>query len=168
MGVTIHFEGQLKSEGDYKQIIEKGIAFAKKVNSEVIELDSEFKKLGRVKDELDWDYEGQVKGIQIQPHENSDPLLLEFDKNLYLQEYCKTQFAGIATHISIIEFLKEIESHFNCLEVIDEGEFWETSNIELLEEHFDNCFNAIENAKEENPNLDGPYRIGDRIIDLMD
>lgn len=168
MGVTIHFEGQAKSESDYRQILEKGISFAKRVNSEIIELDSEFKILQRVKDELDWNYEGQVKGIQIQPHENTDPIVLEFDKDLYIQEYCKTQFEGIATHIEIIGFLKDIEPHFESLEVIDEGEFWETNNVELLEEHFENCFTAIDNAKEENPNLNGPYRIGDRIIDLMD
>ncbi|MBK6840046.1 MAG: hypothetical protein IPG90_18650 [Bacteroidetes bacterium] len=56
------------------------------------------KKLGRVKNEMGWDYEGPTKGVKIQPDQNSDPLWIEFDKDNYIQEYCKTQFAGIDVH----------------------------------------------------------------------
>ncbi|WP_428661774.1 hypothetical protein [Runella sp.] len=127
------------------------------------------KKLDRVKDEQDWDYEGPTKGIKIQPDENSDPLWLEFDKNNYIQEYCKTQFAGIDTHLQIISLLKEIQPHFVYLQVTDEGEYWDTQDKALLQECLDNYFDAAEKAKAENSKLNGPYRLQDgRIIDLME
>jgi hypothetical protein len=168
MGITVHFEGRLRSVNDYKKVVEKGVEFARRVNSGVIDLNSEHKKLERVIGEKELNYEGPVIGIQIQPHESSEPLILEFDKNFYIQEYCKTQFAGVAAHLELLAFLKEIEPHFDNLVVIDEGEFWETNDFDILEDHFERFFEAFENAKEENPKLSGPYRINGRIIDLME
>jgi hypothetical protein len=168
MGVTIHFEGRLKSQKDFDEVIEKARDFAKKRSSDIIQLDNDKKLLKRVKEEKDWDYEGEVKGIQFQPHENSDPLILEFDKDLYIQEFCKTQFSDISTHIEIIEFLRDIESNFDNLSVIDEGEYWDTDDVKLLEQKFEDFFVAFENAIKENPKLKGPFRMGDgRIVDLM-
>ena len=168
MGVTIHFEGRLKTVSDLDKVIDLGLEFAKRKSSEVIKLDSAEKLLKRVKDDKDWDYQGEVRGIQFQPHENSDPLLLEFDKDLYIQEYCKTQFAGVATHIEVVQFLREIEPHFDNLVIVDEGEFWDTDDIKVLEQKFDDFFNAFDKAVEENPKLKGPFRVQGRIIDLME
>jgi hypothetical protein len=134
MGVTIHFEGRLKTVTDLDKVVHLGLEFAKRKSSEVIKLDSNDKLLKRVKYDKDWDYRGEVKGIQFQPHESSDPLVLEFDRDLYIQEYCKTQFAGISTHIEIVPFLREIESYFDNLIIVDEGEFWETNDIKVLEQ----------------------------------
>jgi hypothetical protein len=168
MGVTIHFEGRLKSKRDFDDVIAKAIGFAKRRSSEVVVLDNPNKILKRVKDEKEWDYEGPVCGIQIQPHENSDPLFLEFDEDLYIQEFCKTQFSGISNHIDIAEFLRDIQPHFYNLSVTDEGEFWETSDIKVLERKFEDFFVAFDNAMEENPKLRGPLRMDDgRIVDLM-
>ncbi|HWA35136.1 MAG TPA: hypothetical protein VG737_13440 [Cyclobacteriaceae bacterium] len=167
MGVTIHFEGRLKSEEDYQAVIDKGMALAKKLNSQVIQLDCASKDLHRVLGEKVFEYHGPVRGIQIQPHEFSDPLVLEFDSENFIQEFCKTQFAGIEVHIEIITFLKSILPHFEGFKVTDEGKLWETNDIENLETKFENFFAAIERAKLENPKLAGPCRLGDRIIDLM-
>jgi hypothetical protein len=168
MGVTIHFEGRLKTSADFDKVITLGQEFAKRKSADIIKLDSKKKLLQRVKDEKDWDYEGEVRGIQFQPHENSDPIVLEFDTDLYIQEYCKTQFADISTHIEVIQFLRDIEPHFDNLTVVDEGEFWETSDIKVLEQKFENFFYAFEKAIEENPKLKGPFKIKGRIIDLME
>lgn len=168
MGVTIHFEGKLKTERDFQDVIEKGQEFARRQSSEIISLDNEKKLLRRVKDQKEWDYEGPVRGIQIQPHETSEPLFLEFDTDLYIQEYCKTQFAGITTHIEIIQFLREIEPHFEKLTVFDEGDFWDTNDIQVLEQKFEDFFVAFDQARQENPKLKGPFMVGDRIIDLME
>ncbi len=127
------------------------------------------KKLERVKNENDWDYEGPTKGIKIQPDVDCEPLNLEFDKDNYIQEYCKTQFCDNRVHIKIIEFFKHIEPFFKAFSVIDEGEYWETESIELLEEHIDNCFKAMKEAKEEDNNIQGPFLTSSgRIIDLME
>lgn len=127
------------------------------------------KTLERVKDEKDWDYVGPVTGIRIQPHVNCDPLLLEFDDNYYIQEYCKTQFSPLETHVKIVDFLHVIQPLFEHLIIFDEGEYWETRNIVLLQQHIDNCFIAMDEAKAGNKNLSGPCRLDDgRIVDLME
>ena len=169
MGVTIHFEGQLKSDNDFDSVMTKAKTFAQTNDMPYSNFTEPLKKLGRVKDEQDWDYEGPTKGIKILPDENSDPLWLEFDKNNYIQEYCKTQFAGIDVHLQIISFLKEIQPHFIELHVTDEGEYWDTEDKSLLQESLDNYFAAAEKAKTENPKLSGPFRLKDgRLIDLME
>jgi hypothetical protein len=169
MGVTIHFEGRLKKTEDYDQVIRIGREFARAAGSDIIQLDAKRKKLSRVRDEKDWDYEGPVKGIQFLPNPNSDPFVLEFDQDFYIQEYCKTQFAGISTHIDVINFLKEVTPYFEKLIVVDEGEFWESSDVTLLEQKFDDFFRAAEDAVKENRKLSGPFRLANgRIVDLME
>jgi len=168
MGVTIHFEGQLKTPKDFDKVVKISKNFAESNNMDYLIFEESEKILERVRDEKDWDYHGLTKGIKIQPHVDSDPLWIEFDKDYYIQEYCKTQFVDINVHIKIIELLRLIEPYFIDLIVNDEGEYWDTLDSKHLQELFDDCFNAIEQAKKENSKLSGPYRItGDRIVDLM-
>lgn len=168
MGVTIHFDGKLKSENNYEAVIQYAKEFAEKNEMEYSYFEEADKLLLRVKDEEEWDYQGLTKGIRIQPHENSDPFNLEFDKDNYIQEYCKTQFASVEIHIMLIDFLESIKSNFEQLNVYDEGEYWETHNVEILENHIKTCFHQIEMAKQNDETLDGPFRIADgRIADLM-
>jgi len=168
MGVTIHFEGKLKQTNSTKKVIDIVKKFAEQNNMAYSEFSEENVLLKRVKDEEDWDYYSSTTGIEIQPHENTDPLRFEFDENGYIQDYCKTQFADIEIHVKIIKLLKQIEPFFDNLIVIDEGEYWDTNDIELLDKLIEDCFVAIENAKQENPKLRGPYRVNTRIIDLME
>ncbi len=169
MGVTIHYEGQLISEDEYKYVIAKAQQFAISNNMSFYLFEEQNEQLSRVKDEQDWDYEGPVKGVKIQPDDNSDPLWLEFDENYYVQDYCKTQFADIEIHIKLIEFFKDIEGHFHKLLIDDEGEFWDTNDKQTLQTHLANCFHAIEEVINENKDLSGPFRLKDgRIVDLME
>ncbi|HEX8315515.1 MAG TPA: hypothetical protein VF609_11005 [Flavisolibacter sp.] len=168
MGVTIHFEGQLLSAEAFDKAIETAKGFAENNGLEYFLFKEDNKLLQRVKNEQDWDYEGPTKGIHIQPDESSDPFILEFDKDYYLQEYCKTQFADISVHILIIDLLRQIVPFFKSFNVEDEGEYWETSDINLLQQHIDNCFKVIEEMKQEDATMDGPYRLENgRILDLM-
>lgn len=168
MGVTIHFSGRLLSREAYEEVVDIGRNFAKRASAEIVNLDSDRKTLNRVRNGQAWNYEGQVNGIQFLPNENCDPLVLEFDSDLCIQEFCKTQFAGISTHIEVIQFLREIAPYFDELIVVDEGEFWESSDINILEQKFEYFFRAAELAVKENPKLKGPYRLSNgRIVDLM-
>ena len=108
--------------------------------------------------------EGPTKGIQLQPDENSDPFILEFDKDYYLQEYCKTQFADISVHLLVIDLLRQIEPFFHCLTVIDEGEYWDTSDIAILQQLLDDCFQAMDEAKKEDVTLADPLKLENGII----
>jgi hypothetical protein len=168
MGVTIHFEGNLKSQDSFPKVIDiaKQFAIANDLTFTIFE--KENKLLERVKDEKDYDYQGSTKGIHIQVNTSCDPLNLEFDKDLYIQEYCKTQFADVSIHILIIDVLRQVEPYFDILKIDDEGEYLDTSDITILQAHFDNCFKAIEDAKRENSLLQGPFRLDNgRIVDLM-
>ena len=168
MGVTIHFEGKLKSDFEYKKLMQTAQEFATANQMEHNFFENKKKVLLRVKNNEDWDYSGATKGIRIQPSELTDPLILEFDKDNYLQEYCKTQFAEPETHIQIIEFLKTIQDCFDVLAVNDEGEYWQTADRQVLVNHINTCFHQIETLRQNDHALDGPFKTEDnRIVDLM-
>lgn len=169
MGVTIHFEGRLISDNAFQEVMAISKQFAESNDMEYSFIREDNKILYRVKDEKDWNYEGLTKGIKIQPSPDSDPLWLEFDKDNYVQDFCKTQFADIQVHLQIIELFRLLEGRFETFFVEDEGEYWETRNIELLQKHINACFAAIDEATSENKDLTGPFRLEDgRIVDLME
>ena len=168
MGVTIHFSGRLKKSEDLETVISLGREFAMRKHCEVTRLDSEKKLLIRFKDGEECDYEGPVRGIQFHPDENCEPFVLEFDNDLFIQERCKTQFAGISTHVEVIQLLRNIEPYFESLVVVDEGGFWETTDIAVLEQKFEVFFVAAEQMVKANPKLRGPIRlVNGRILDLI-
>lgn len=168
MGVTINYGGRLRSDNDYDTVIKKAVNFATKNEMEFEFIKEDNKQLLRTKDEEPWDYQGRVRGIKIQPDENTDPLWLEFDNNNYLQDYCKTQFTEIEVHIKIIELFRDLKVHFKELQIIDEGEYWDTNDSQLLQNKFNRCFEMMDDQMRQNENLKGPFRIaGGRIIDLM-
>jgi hypothetical protein len=94
MGVTVHFEGRLKSEHAFARLLQRvaEIAKAKTWLTEMFEKSDA--TLLRVRNEENWDYKGPTRGITLYIHEDCDPLRLEFDEDLYIQEFVKTQFAG--------------------------------------------------------------------------
>ncbi len=69
MGVTIHFEGQLRDESAYNQLIDAAESFAKArgwVTRSIAEANTILNRV-RSDDETEWDYEGSTKGIEIRP-----------------------------------------------------------------------------------------------------
>ena len=168
MGVTIHFEGQVRDEENYEKLLAEVVAFADNYGMEYSEIDDQIRTLSRVKDEKDWDYTGPVKGIKIILHENCDPLNLEFDKDLYIQEYVKTQFVGAEAHIILVELLRDFQKYFSSFQVEDEGEYWETNDKSVLEDHISTVDKLIDERLAEDPNLTGPVRSpSGRILDLV-
>jgi hypothetical protein len=168
MGVTIHFEGKLLNQSSFEKLMHSAKLFAESNELPYSFFQTEDKVLERIKGEKLLNYQGTTKGVLIQPDPNSDPLNLEFDNELYMQDFCKTQFSDVSVHILIVSFLHDIASYFDSFIVIDEGQYWDTSDIIILQNHFDACFNAIEEAKQNDDSLSGPYRLKDgRIVDLM-
>jgi len=110
-----------------------------------------------------------VKGIKIILDDNCDPLFLEFDENLYIQEFVKTQFVGAEAHIVLIDLLRSFEKFFVSFIVEDEAEYWDTSDKGLLEQHIAKVDSLIEEQLKSNPKLSGPVRSPyGRIIDLIE
>lgn len=168
MGVTIHFEGRLKDQASLEAVIALAKQFCDQHSWHSESLNSNYAKLSRVRDEQDWDYEGPVRGIAIEPHDNSEPFRLEFDKDLYIQEYTKTQFAPVEVHIALVELLRLIKPHFEHLEVCDEGEYFETGDTDTLMHHINRCSELLDEYLVQEDKYYGPIRLeSKRIIDVM-
>ena len=168
MGVTIHFEGRARSNEEIDSVISLARNYAISNNMPFQTVNLPNTVLSRTINEKDAPYEGPVKGIKIEPHYNCEQLILEFGNDLFMQDYCKTQFAPIEVHISIIKLLKSISPHFTTLNVFDEGEYWDNEDMDILQKEMDYCFTQMEKMKKEDTSLSGPYRAENgRIIDLM-
>jgi hypothetical protein len=125
-------------------------------------------KLGRGSEEQPWDYVGPTKGIVLYLHEDCEPLRLEFDRELYVNEWVKTQFAGVAIHIRLIQILREIEGFFQTFAVNDEGEYWESENKIALAEHSRRCSEVIAEFAAKNPHSKVKVREPNgRLTDLI-
>ncbi len=168
MGVTIHFEGQLIDEVAYGSLVDAARAFASAQGWQTESIQSQEVTLLRVRDEKEWDYCGPVKGIVLHPHEECDTVRLEFDRDLYIQEFTKTQFAGPQIHLKVLELLNVLSPFFSKLEIEDEGEYWETKDVELLTSHMNWSRDVIEAELRKNPSAQTKVRTPDgKIIDLM-
>jgi len=168
MGVTIHFEGQIRDQESYELLIAAAREFAKKNRWLSEPIDAENVVLKRVQNEKDLDYQGPVKGIVLYPHEDCDPFRLEFDRDLYIQEYIKTQFAGTAIHETVIRLFQIIKPYFKSFEVFDEGEFWETQDSTILEKHFQAFYRALDDELKKYPEAKVKVKLpSGRIVDLM-
>ena len=169
MGVTIHFEGSLPDEGSFTTVLSIARNHAKRYGWKVETIDAPDVLLQRVRGEHDWDYRGPVRGIALYPHEDCDPVRLEFDKDLFVQEFTKTQFAGIDVHRQINELLRALAPHFRDLRIEDEGELWDTGDVELLQTHFSNCERVLQEHLRENPSARAKIKLPDgRILDFVE
>jgi hypothetical protein len=168
MGVTIHFEGQLNDEAAYKDLIRVVSSIANAEDWPIEPIASAEVTLSRVRNEKDWEYTGPVKGIVIYSHEDCDPVRLEFDRDLYVQEFIKTQFAGVEMHIKVLKVLKAIEPFFRNLRVEDEGEWWETRDTANLAEQFARVQEVLDEELRKNPSTQMKVRTpSGRIMDFL-
>jgi hypothetical protein len=169
MGITIHFEGQLADDAAYKNLLETADRFASERGWPIEYFSVPSAKLSRVRNEQDWDYEGPTKGVQMRPHPSCEPLRLEFDQDLYIQEFCKTQFAPSETHEAIVELIDLLAPRFANLEVVDESDYFETRDRDRLNASRERFFEVFEQELAKNPRLRGPLRLpSGRIADLVE
>ena len=133
-----------------------------------------------------------IKGIIFTIHKGCDAVGFIFDENGFLrspisiQYYdesdkyqlivsIKTQFSSPDIHVVLIKLLKYIKTKYiSNLEVTDEGEYWETSDMERLKYLFDfldnkiNMFRDIlEGNKEIFSKSDSPELIAEKIEKLL-
>lgn len=132
MGITIFFSGQLKNEESFQQLMQTALAHAEEKEWPYHYVEEESDSIFYVKNDEVVEYNGPTRGMLIQPHKDAETLRLIFDNKLYLHSFIKTQFAPIQTHVEVIDFLRTIESRFENFKVMDEGEYYETDDLELL------------------------------------
>jgi hypothetical protein len=168
MGVTIHFEGRLKSPESLERLVQAARGAAADLGWPCQIIREECAQLPRVRDEQDWDYVGPTAGIELLPHKDSEPLRLEFDRELYVQEFIKTQFAGPDVHVEVVNLLRQLETHFAILSVDDEGEYWESNDRTILEGHIGACDQELARILRETPRARGPVRLpSGRLADFV-
>jgi hypothetical protein len=168
MGVTIHFEGTVRDEGAYEQVVHTARTFAEQNGWRWQTINASATTLRRVRNEGEYVYSGATRGIILYPHEDSEPLRLEFDRDLFVQDFIKTQFAPIGIHIKVVRLLKAIAPQFTSLIVDDEGEFWDGESVDQLARNLQACFRAIEKELLTDPNLRGAVHLpSGRIADIV-
>lgn len=142
MGITIHYQGKIRS-------IDK-----------IPELIAEMRDLAET---AGWEYsiinicqKSSLRGISLDVHPQCESFSLTFAEGGGLISYfnyqdipgrkgvkevkplfVKTQFAGVETHILIIRLLEYVKKKYiPDLEIDDEGEYWQRRDINLLREKF--------------------------------
>jgi len=168
VGVTIHFEGQLHGAEQYVALLQEVEAFAIARDWQFRPIDEAEMVLNRVINERSVDYIGPVMGIECLPHPKSDRLRFEFDRDLFMQQYCKTQFAGSEAHIEIIELLRKVAPLFLQFDVFDEGEYWELGDRSILQANLDSVDPLLAEALRKDPTARGPIRLDNgRVVDFV-
>lgn len=160
MGITIFAWGEIDRIEDIGRLIDdvKAVAGENSWSSRIIDDDFAAQPnavLTHREDDKTAVIEGSLglKGIIVNPGPGSEPLSLLFDRSGTLTDLmqqlfwiersrqgerftiCKTQFAGIDSHIRIIELLSRLkEKYITNLTVSDEGAYWETRDRRILAE----------------------------------
>lgn len=157
MGISIHFQGTLKNTTDIKSLVDELIEISDILKWKWHVLDEDWSKpstakLTEFKDRMEITGLLSLKGISISLHKDCEPLSLFFDSQGTLTlpmtvvlvnegtiekkdsySFVKTQFAPVDVHISIIRLLKYLKKRYiPNLQVVDEGEYWESEDKELL------------------------------------
>ena len=155
MGLSIHYNGKFNKNANLADLITevKEIAEVFKWNYELYHEEFPYDS----KDESS--YDGNIYGISFSPPEceaificflsnyrMSSHIHLKFHGNSELQTESdllymlatKTQYAGSAVHKIIIELFRYLNKrgYFSELNLIDEGEYWETGDDKILEHKF--------------------------------
>lgn len=168
MGITIHFEGKLLNEQAFDELMTEISAIAAINGWQANSIFLKKAQLNRVQNKKTTLYVGSTKGLEVLLHDNCEPFRLEFDENLFIQEFTKTQFAPEQVHMDISTLLHKITPYFESLQVIDEGEYFETENDEILHHNRSRCFELFEEHLAKDSTLRGPVKLpGGRIADLM-
>ena len=177
MGLSFHYNGRFRKEASLPGLINevKDIADVCKWKYRIFS--SEFPENFSNENE----HNGEIYGISITPPEcesvffcflsngrMSNPFLVKFygeqktarDKEFLYMVSTKTQFAGIEVHKFIIQLFKHLQkqNYFEELNIIDEGEYWETGdekNLETIFNRYDKLLDDFSLALKSVPKNDG-------------
>ncbi len=175
MGLSFHYSGRFNQNASLPEMIEEVKDIA-----EVFKWKYHIFNQQLPANASENEYDGELYGILFSP-ERCEPVCLTFlsngrmsgPANLYSfgdtsveeeKEYLymlstKTQYAGQEVHKAIIQLLRYVsKKYLKDFELIDEGQFWETGDEEILRANFERnwvCLNAIGNALDNLPSQPG-------------
>lgn len=140
MGLSIHYTGTIHRIDAIPQLVEELTDIARSMGWEAQPINVD-------------EAAAHFRGVILNPTGDCEPLSFIFDRQGRLRalmdliteqveptEYSfftatKTQFAEIETHVWIIGLLRYLKKRYlHDLEVKDEGEYWETEDLEKLRE----------------------------------
>jgi len=154
MGLTIHYNGEFRKNASLSEMIEevKDIAEIYNWNYHIFEKEFPKNSLGKKT------FDGNIYGIIFSPpkcegvslcflsnRKIGNPAMLQDwlksknkkDKRLIYGNFTKTQYAGWKTHKIIIDLFRYLnKKYFQNLFLIDEGNYWQSNNVELLKYTF--------------------------------
>ncbi len=196
MGVTIHYRGKLKSPDLVTPLMDEveEICISNNWHYQLLtdsqpsnaDLSDPF-----LSDEYDTDFEndnfqGDLRGITFEPHEESETVTFLFDtegvlrsifsgifkkKGKYTWCFVKTQFAGMDTHIRIINLMAYLKKkYFKKFEIHDDGGYYPDNNTKELQSRIDYLNNAIATVHDvfENISINTSKSPDDFIEDIKD
>jgi hypothetical protein len=173
-GITIHFKGSASDEQAVNRIAEKACALAASNQWSCEQLSGEdIRKADGITAKLIAENEKSpdlvgAKGVVIRSHEMAEPLYLVFGASGRIQNFVKTQFAGVDTHIKIVELLEQVRPLFTSLELVDEGGYAQTKDRQHLAREMEGVDVMIAKIKRDRPDAQGPVkRPHGRILDLV-
>lgn len=159
MGVSVHYRGRLNSTGQLSALRNELRDIASRIGWRYWILDEDWNVPAEAilaHNEKTCEIKGHLglKGIQLTPPGQSEPLCFFFDSEGNLRSpmnvvlirdgtlapedawiSVKTQFLSAQMHVLIVGLLKYVKGRYlSNLEVIDEGEYWETGDYRVLEE----------------------------------
>ena len=192
MGITIHYKGKLNKPDLLNTFCYEIKDIAKDMNWSFNILNNDLNKPNSSYMDEDGYIKGHIplRGVNVIIHPKAESLSFLFDKNGNLRNilmmtykngkeseasyiFIKTQFAPIEIHITIIKLLEYVKrKYISNLEVIDEGNYWETRDKKILEEKssflnkkIDQIGNIISEIKVDG--ADSPETILRKIEDVL-
>ncbi|MBL7814113.1 MAG: hypothetical protein JNL70_03830 [Saprospiraceae bacterium] len=183
MGVTIHYRGKLKSPELIPDIVHEveEICLSNNWSFRLINDPSEGQKVvargdifvsESIEPEFGFDIDehlDKLRGITFEPHKESETVTFLFDtegvmhslfpdffsKAKYPWSFVKTQYAGVETHIRIINLMRYLKKkYFSKFEIRDEGGYYPYGNEAELQERFDYLNNAMATVHDIFDNMD--------------
>ena len=146
MGVTIHYEGKASSAEHVGDILAMAAAYAT---------------------DHGWAASARDHGLVLVPHDLCEPLELSFSDVVLVPSWVKTQFAGPDVHVAVVDLFRRLAPSFCKLQVGDDAQYWESGDLEVLKDAFDQVEEGLAAALQE-PDSSGPYRLpSGRIVDVL-
>jgi hypothetical protein len=168
MGLTVHYRGKIREYALVDELVTEVENFAKNLNWRYHLLTPGINTPLKPINHEDPEPLPTVKGIILSP-DKCEPIIFTFledgricspfmppmeaeDGLPYM--WTKTQYAGVDVHRSFVNLLRQLsEKYFSELIVVDEGQYWETRDEEVLLSQFqkydliiDSLADELENA----------------------
>lgn len=160
MGITISFRGSIRNLAEIDQFQHELVAICEVMNWQYCLVDEDQQQpfsAELIHSELGARIEGHIplRGIIIHIDPQNEPLQLLFTPEGKLSDFMleilkhdgtlelnvdwvsvKTQFGAVSSHVAIVKLLRYLQqTYLPDLEVRDEGEYWESGDIEKLMGH---------------------------------